>query len=179
MARTSQVLKRPTRHHNMKLQDTTIEQCHSDYSRIEFSTRIHFIHFSTSQLFFSKKNSDITGTTSTKLSRVVRCKSTRSWTLWTCSRVRRFSHGSTKPQVNIPYFLMNERIFRRCEQFCLNKSGSYKPCIRNSVKISQYPDFSDPILWSKVNRKIDIIRAKFSSEWGCSSLNGMDRNRIL
>ncbi|KAF8359975.1 hypothetical protein PRIPAC_94970 [Pristionchus pacificus] len=47
----------------------------------------------------------------------------------------------------------------KCEQFCLNKSGSYKPCIRNSVKISQYPDFSDPILWSKSEA------AAVSTEW--------------
>ncbi|GMS89009.1 hypothetical protein PENTCL1PPCAC_11184, partial [Pristionchus entomophagus] len=39
---------------------------------------------------------------------------------------------------------------KKCEQFCLNhKSGTYKPCIRPSMKISQYPDFSDPILWNK------------------------------
>lgn len=49
---------------------------------------------------------------------------------------------------------------KRCEQFCLNhKSGSYKPCMRSSIKISQYTDFSDPVQWSKSEAEA------ISSEW--------------
>ncbi|GMT18626.1 hypothetical protein PFISCL1PPCAC_9923, partial [Pristionchus fissidentatus] len=48
----------------------------------------------------------------------------------------------------------------KCDQFCLNlKSNSYKPCLRSSIRISQYPDFSDPIQWMK-----DESEA-ISSEW--------------
>lgn len=47
----------------------------------------------------------------------------------------------------------HDKFIFRCEQFCLNqKSGSYKPCIRSPIKVSQYPDFSDPVEWSKVGK---------------------------
>ncbi|GMR41902.1 hypothetical protein PMAYCL1PPCAC_12097, partial [Pristionchus mayeri] len=56
--------------------------------------------------------------------------------------------------------IVSNKATKRCDQFCLNhKSGSYKPCTRNTLKISQYTDFSDPVHWSK--SKTEAI----SSEW--------------